>query len=820
MNRGEDTQPSESTHGRPKRILPFVKDTSRGRGGKGRGVGSANRGGRGQPRGFGPNSGTPFSSGTSRAAPHRATGSNSIPISSASQTTGSPQEIFHSATESAFQKSASSKPAISSHIPTHPRRKFVPKIQTQSRERNLSNSASGTSGSSLCPQLGSDLAIPASKAPPAKRPRFDKSLSVEPSTTSMAEHDISNIKFERNDVSTTSNQAEPATGSRFISFGQYSRCSFGCGLNRNQVLNNRNSVREEVVADLRKQGLNVVAVYMRDDGIAIDWSLTSHTPGSQPIPGTTTSAPQGEQDSACEENVSFASLMEQPFNTPPPDYLPTHSPPSNVAYILSFQDSVTQGSTESAYRDIPIPMPLFSAPGKARELENWVVEQMNQLETELGSVLIAPPELVGIDEHLTVQHTTSNTKPYLRIKYKHLASMMPLEPTECGGPLTSILDPNEPPGVDPVIRDSLRSSTFPPIAYLPQPSSPISHDNEPLLFKSEKDRLALDPPSPCPIPEVAPLGTSYTNPTVVHPDTNNLDRQSSSFENGRTACSSVNSDMDEIQRLREDLETSRLEAEQKHKELERRILELTNQRAGPATPEVGVVSGATLPTSQVVRVVDAYKSSVIPLHKGKHDETRCLLSLSHSTALHVSWLGAMQLIDHDRKKVVASGFEEGAPDGVSTEDACLLSESSIALALAGNGCQLGIVTIGKKSFGYRPLPERPHDPKGICAVAPVDAGQAITLGYDRCYFHWRLDHDNCLSNLLPIPKLHECTALVYEPLASNIITAGSDYRKRGRMGVYSLGDSRAMPTTVDLSNHVHRIHNDVENPSLIILEVI
>ncbi|QRV91083.1 hypothetical protein RhiJN_19101 [Ceratobasidium sp. AG-Ba] len=785
MNRGEDTQPSESTHGRPKRILPFVKDTSRGRGGKGRGVGSANRGGRGQPRGFGPNSGTPFSSGTSRAAPHRATGSNSIPISSASQTTGSPQEIFHSATESAFQKSASSKPAISSHIPTHPRRKFVPKIQTQSRERNLSNSASGTSGSSLCPQLGSDLAIPASKAPPAKRPRLDKPLSMEPNTISMVEPDISNIKFERNDVSTTSNQAEPATGSRFISFGQYSRCSFGCGLNRNQVLNNRNSVREEVVADLRKQGLNVDAVYMRHDGIAIDWSLTSHTPGSQPIPGTTTSAPQGEQDSTCEENVSFASLMEQPFNTPPPDYLPTHSPPSNVAYILSFQDSVTQGSTESAYRDIPIPMPLFSAPGKARELENWVVEQMNQLETELGSVLIAPPELVGIDEHLTVQHTTSNTKPYLRIKYKHLASMTPLKPTECSGPLTSILDPNEPPGVDPVIRDSLRSSTFPQSPTCPNQARPY-----------------------------------LTTMNLLHPDTNNLDRQSSSFENGRTACSSVKSDMDEIQRLRQDLETSRLEAEQKHKELERRILELTNQRAGPATPEVGVVSGATLPTSQVVRVVDAYKSSVIPLHKGKHDETRCLLSLSHSTALHVSWLGAMQLIDHDRKKVVASGFEKGAPDGVSTEDACLLSESSIALALAGNGCQLGIVTIGKKSFGYRPLPERPHDPKGICAVAPVDAGQAITLGYDRCYFHWRLDHDNCLSNLLPIPKLHECTALVYEPLASNIITAGSDYRKRGRMGVYSLGDSRAMPTTVDLSNHVHRIHNDVENPSLIILEVI
>lgn len=50
------------------------------------------------------------------------------------------------------------------------------------------------------------------------------------------------------------------------------------------------------------------------------------------------------------------------------------------------------------------------------------------------------------------------------------------------------------------------------------------------------------------------------------------------------------------------------------------------------------------------------------------------------------------------RQIVASGFEEGAPDSISVEDACMLSQSSVALALTGSGSQLGIATLGKVSF--------------------------------------------------------------------------------------------------------------------------
>lgn len=55
----------------------------------------------------------------------------------------------------------------------------------------------------------------------------------------------------------------------------------------------------------------------------------------------------------------------------------------------------------------------------------------------------------------------------------------------------------------------------------------------------------------------------------------------------------------------------------------------------------------------------------------------------------------MRLVGRFTRQIVAAGFEEGAPDSISIEDACILSSSSVALALAGSESQLGIATLSK-----------------------------------------------------------------------------------------------------------------------------
>lgn len=49
------------------------------------------------------------------------------------------------------------------------------------------------------------------------------------------------------------------------------------------------------------------------------------------------------------------------------------------------------------------------------------------------------------------------------------------------------------------------------------------------------------------------------------------------------------------------------------------------------------------------------------------------------------------------RRIVATGFEAGAPDSISVDDACSLSASSTALALVGNQSQLAIATLGQVS---------------------------------------------------------------------------------------------------------------------------
>lgn len=95
----------------------------------------------------------------------------------------------------------------------------------------------------------------------------------------------------------------------------------------------------------------------------------------------------------------------------------------------------------------------------------------------------------------------------------------------------------------------------------------------------------------------------------------------------------------------------------------------------------------------------------------------------------------------------------------------------------------------------------------------------ITLGHDHRYVHWQLDKEGYATTPLPIHKLHQCTALAFEPVSSSVITAGSDSGKNGKLTLYGLGDSQHTYTTVDLSNHVHHIHTDSQNPSLLVLEV-
>ncbi|KAG8748496.1 hypothetical protein FRC10_003629 [Ceratobasidium sp. 414] len=844
MHHAEDAQPSESVYGRPKRVLPFVKNTSRGRGqGRGRGNGINPGGGRGQAAGRGLSRGTTLAPGISRAGlaqPSATPSSSDCPLSS------EPQPAWVSKSEStgttsAIATAAPSGAPATDRLATQPRRrKFRPKMRDRPQADKSSASGTGALKHPLNEQLDSNAnTLLYAADPPAKRRRVDEALVTASNSTPAP--GINTVKLEEPGESLPNPSLDQVTtGTKFIGYDKYPKCHFGCGRSAKEVLNNRRSVKGQGVRDLQKQGLVVGAVFIRDDGIAIDWSLPPGSRVNEPIPSAETPVPQ---PGISHVGPSLA-LSSQHHGTPPPssESPPPHpDPPATSAHAPPAHRPTTPTPTEIACREVLIPPRCLPLRGDTQKLEIWVVEQMQLLEAEIGPALVLQPELLGIGEYLTGQCVPSNVTPRVRLRYERP---------------TRIVSEGQPDTVQTTSRDVAsisrnpdqpQASTTnptspnhpmhagPPIAHLPQSPSPGPRDHNTPTIKAEHDELAFDPPSPCPIPHPV-LPDASSAEVARSPPSLSLDHSaraclSGSPLDGRGTLLGSESpcpepipasaaEMEEIQQLRRDLEASRLEAERKHRSLEQRILELSRKHL-----EAGVLQAETpaiVPKANMdspVRIVDESKSKLLVLRRGKHDKTRRLFAPSQFMMLHVSWLGVLQLMDQNTRQIVATGFEEGAPDAESVEDACLLSESSVALAFAGNGCQLGVATLGGKNFKYLPLSGQPHEAKGICAVVPVNSSEVVTLGYNHGYAHWRFDRGTCSTAPLPIPKLHQCTALAYEPVANNIITSGSDSGKRSKLGVYSLLDSQSIPTIVDLSNHVHRIHTDAESPSLLILEV-
>jgi hypothetical protein len=96
----------------------------------------------------------------------------------------------------------------------------------------------------------------------------------------------------------------------------------------------------------------------------------------------------------------------------------------------------------------------------------------------------------------------------------------------------------------------------------------------------------------------------------------------------------------------------------------------------------------------------------------------------------------------------------------------------------------------------------------------------ITLGHDHRYVHWKFNQDMCSTSPLSLPKWQFCTALAFDPINGNIVTAGSDNSKRSKLTLHNLINSQHIPNTVELSNHPHHIHIDPDNSSLLVLEVL
>lgn len=456
MGHNEDEQPNESVLGRPKRVMPFVTNTSRGRGrGGGRGNHAFTERGRGRGRGFNhavsivPGSsrgghfqalsGAPSSSGHS-AFPHQhpiPPCASGIQVSDAqisgdrlSQKPPVTPMVDLSTKEPSDQPIAFAEdptPTPSSSKRPRPRKRgFRPgrgkfqKGAVPQRPDTLDSSA-WEARSDNQSQPGDNPSHDANEPPPAKRPRLDEDPSS--SHVSPAENTpLTGVKSEDVDEPPTSSLQEQATsGSKFISYDRYPMCRFNCGRPPAEVRNNRKSAKGQEVLDLLKQGLKVDAAFIRDDGIAIDWSLPTETKAKISVPPTAPPPTLVEP----ELNVSLATpIPVSSHGTNPPSQplqktLPSHVDPlATPAYNPTSQSPDTPTLAETTYRQVQIPSRHLPRRGDTRKLEIWVLEQMRLLEAELGSVLIPPPELIGVGEYIRGQALPNGVAPCVRIHYK------------------------------------------------------------------------------------------------------------------------------------------------------------------------------------------------------------------------------------------------------------------------------------------------------------------------------------------------------------------------------------------------------------------
>ncbi|CAE6522020.1 unnamed protein product [Rhizoctonia solani] len=907
MEHNEDEQPNESVYGRRKRILPFVRDTSRIQGQKkhqfapilvpvpapsepthGRGYGRGRGRDRGRGRGQGKYRGrggfplpppapelpqvrevNPWSQldDLREHTPRPTTPEPSIPPQTSFDVHPGPssghQPPGRAELEVTRQKLDEWAPGPSTLGPQppirpfqnsqRPRKRFRPGKNGKHKQNNQHNTFDTNTHSVECAvnQLVLQETAVSLRGdddyPPTKRPRIKE--DAPPSRVSLSAIALEEVvKSEiEDDTAIDLLREKPTSGTKFISYDDHPLCRFNCGEHPSQVRKHRKLLKGQEVQALRDQGREVLAAFIRDDGIAIDWVVPTKT-DTDPSTSKFTSPIVILDDP--EPNPTLPSEeANAPAPLPPNQPLPSHLNPlvvsaGKLGSRRSFTPTIT---TEIAYREVPIPPRHLPRDGNTRKLEIWALEQMRLLEAELGPVILPPPELVGIGEYITGQRLPEGVHPHIKIRYKQTVRVhqSPIEPStqfeetfslaELMGesPAGTVEHPSPPPSPghlplsSPVRVPPSPPAPLPPIDT-PEPTLPlITHleaaqspfaPSSPFPLKNEVDQLADDPPSlpaspkptypadeniHTPIPNIGPSSENVTvEPRIM---TNEEHSQSIPNDSG--------GDLDEIQRLRRDLELSKLEAERKHRELEQRILELSQKRSETHTPRPNTEQTLT------VRIADEGKANILPLRRGKYDKTRRLLAAPGSTILHVSWLGVMQLVDRDSRRTIATGFGPDAPSGISVEDACSLSPSSTALALSGSESQLAIATLGEVNFDFLPLPGQSHDAKGVCSVVPADPQSAITLGHDHRYIHWKFQQDQCSTTPLPLPKLHLCTALAFDPLHSNIVTAGSESNKRSKLTLHNVADSKQIPNTVELSNHPHHVHIDSDNPFLLILEL-
>ncbi|KAH7344587.1 hypothetical protein B0J17DRAFT_635981 [Rhizoctonia solani] len=874
MEHKEDEQPNESVHSRRKRILPFVRDTSRlqaqkkhqfapilvpvppgestrGRGGdrgRGRGQGKHQGRGRGVPppvprlppfrevnpwgqlddlRERTPQPITPEPSTPPRSSIYVQPG----PSSSHPPPDGPQSEVTHQE----YDEWAPGPSTLDPQPPIHPfqaskrpRKRFRPgksgqsKYNNQHRTIDTNTLAVGPSMEQQVPQEMANTPRSDDSCPPTKRPRVKEEISLCRASPSPVAQEIAVKSEVEEDTAIDLLREVPTSGTKFVSYDNHPVCRFNHGEPLSQVRKHRKVLKGQEIRILRDQGKEVLSAFIRDDGIAIDWIIPT----------------KGEVETSTPKSISPVIIPDDPEpDVPPPQNVadrsvppaPNQSLPSHLnPLVVSANEPdgryspIPSTTTEIAYREVPIPPRHLPRDGNTRKLEIWALEQMRLLEAELGSVILPPPELIGIGEYVTGQRLPEGVHPHIKIRYKRTIRVYPPSVelstnSEKAFTLAELMAESpatlsECPSTDPLPTICSLEPILPLITHPETMCSP-SAPSSPLPIKNEVDELADNPPSLSDSP-ILSHPTTQTIDVSIPTLTEDIGEPRSVVETPQTTFNNPERDLDELQRLRRDLELSKMEAERKHKELEQRILELARNRSEVHTPRPTVGPPVT-----TVRIADEGKPNILPLRRGKYDKTRRLLAASDSTILHVSWLGVMQLVNRDSRRIVATGFGSNAPSSISIEDACSLSPSSTALALSGNESQLAIVTLGEENFGFSPLRDQPHDTKGICTIVPVDPQSALTLGHDHRYVHWKFQQDQCSTTPLSLPKLHSCTALAFDPLYSNIVTAGSENNKRSKLTLHRLADPTQIPNTAELSNHPYHVHVDPDNSFLLILEL-
>ncbi|KAF8760890.1 hypothetical protein RHS01_00539 [Rhizoctonia solani] len=748
MQHGEDEQPNEAVRGRHKRILPFVRDTSRIQGQRKHQLPSvfpiSGESSRGHGRGHGRGRGLGRGQGKRR---------------------GRGGGLSHPPPELSRYSEANSRPALASSSSGH-----------SLLDRSLSKEMQRLTGD---PSSDPHITVARSSTPP--RQTNNSSYDIDPT----AKRPASKKKQSLGQFSCSSGKQQVIVKHEMEEEAAIELLQ-GQPTSQQQVRKHRKALKQQEIRALQDQEKHSTLAPNRISPIVI---LND--------PKFETSRLSGKASSP----------------TPPPPQnqpLPSHLNPIIVSTDRpSSERSSSPVTIEITCKEVPIPQRHLPRSGSIRNLEIWALEQMRLLEAELGPVVLPPPELVGIGEYLAGQEPREGARPYIRIRYKQVVRVQP----QTGSTANLVIPPEYP---SPTTLSSI-DSTRPELPFITYIESSYSSPSSMRLHKDEIGELADNPPSPIAPPSpgqpiIKDTSTSMANFGTLDANASHEPQAAINGKSSQTTLTGHGEELDELQRLRRDLELSKLEAERKHKELEERILELSRKRPETHTPRP---SEQPQPPT-IVRIANEEQSSILPLRRGKYDKTRRLLAVSSSAILHVSWLGVMQLVNKGSRQIAATGFGSNPPSSISIEDACSLSPSSTALALSGHESQLAVATLGEGSFGFHPLPGKPHDAKGACSIVTVDQHSVITLGHDRRYIHWKFQSDECLTNPLVLPKLHSCTALAFNPLHNTVIAAGSESNKRSKLTLHNMVDPKHSPNTVELSNHPHHVHVDCDNPFLLL----